>query len=36
VVHFIAYTFALPWVRTLAFTGGFIAQAIVAWQLIGH
>jgi uncharacterized MAPEG superfamily protein len=36
VVHFIAYTFALPWVRTLGFTGGFIAQAIFAWQLIGH
>jgi len=36
VVHFIAYTFALPWVRTLAFTGGFIAQAIFAWELIGH
>jgi len=36
VVHCIAYTFALPWVRTLGFTGGFIAQAIFAWQLIGH
>jgi len=36
VVHFVAYTFALPWVRTLGFTGGFIAQAIFAWQLIAR
>jgi uncharacterized MAPEG superfamily protein len=33
-VHLLAYTFALPWVRTLAFTGGFIAQAIFAWELV--
>jgi len=33
-VHLLAYTFALPWVRTLAFAGGFAAQAIFAWQLI--
>ena len=32
-VHVVAYTFALPWVRTLAFTGGFAAQAIFAWQI---
>jgi uncharacterized MAPEG superfamily protein len=34
VVHLGAYTFALPWVRTLGFTGGFIAQAIFAWELV--
>jgi uncharacterized MAPEG superfamily protein len=34
VVHVAAYTFALPWVRTLAFTAGFIAQAVVAWQVL--
>jgi uncharacterized MAPEG superfamily protein len=34
VVHAIAYTFALPWVRTLAFTVGFLAQAAVAWQIL--
>src|SRR5512143_1106192 len=28
VVHLVAYTFALPWVRTLGFAGGFVAQAI--------
>ena len=35
-VHVIAYTFAVPWVRTLAFAGGFVAQAIFAWQLLGR
>ena len=35
-VHVLAYTFALPWVRTLAFAGGFVAQAIFAWQLVSR
>jgi uncharacterized MAPEG superfamily protein len=34
VVHVLAYTMALPWVRTLAFAGGFVAQAILAWQIV--
>jgi len=34
VVHLLAYTFAVPWVRTLGFAGGFVAQAILAWQLL--
>jgi len=34
VVHAVAYTFAIPWVRTLAFTVGFLAQAAIAWQLL--
>jgi uncharacterized MAPEG superfamily protein len=33
-VHVLAYTFAVPWVRTLAFTVGFFAQATLAWQLL--
>jgi uncharacterized MAPEG superfamily protein len=33
-VHAAAYTAALPWVRTLAFTVGFGAQATLAWQLL--
>ena len=33
-VHLVAYTFALPWFRTLGFAGGFVAQAIFAWQLM--
>ena len=34
VVHAAAYTFAVPWVRTLAFAVGFFAQALIAWQLV--
>ena len=33
-VHAVAYVFAMPWVRTLAFTVGFAAQAAVAWQIL--
>ena len=36
IVHVAAYTFAVPWVRTLAFTVGFFAQATIAWQLIAR
>ena len=36
VVHALAYTFAVPWVRTLAFTVGFLAQACIAWQILVH
>jgi len=35
-VHTLAYTFAIPWVRTLAFTVGFFAQATLAWQLLAR
>ena len=30
----LAYTLAIPWVRTLAFAAGFFAQAAIAWQLL--
>ena len=33
-VHVIAYTFAIPWVRTLAFVAGFAAQVLLVLQLI--
>jgi uncharacterized MAPEG superfamily protein len=33
IVHAVAYTAALPWVRTLGFTGGFLAQMAVAWAI---
>ena len=36
VAHVVTYTFAVPWGRTLAFTVGFFAQAVVAWQLLLH
>ena len=34
VVHLLAYTFAVPWVRTLAFVVGFGSQVTLAWQLL--
>jgi uncharacterized MAPEG superfamily protein len=36
VVHGLAYTFAIPWVRTLAFAVGFFAMATLAWQLLAR
>ncbi len=35
-VHLVAYTLAWPWVRTLGFAGGFVAQALFAWQIVVH
>jgi uncharacterized MAPEG superfamily protein len=35
-IHLVSYTLALPWIRTLAFAGGFAAQAIIAWQLLAR
>ena len=34
VVHLLAFTLAVPWVRTLAFAVGFFAQATLAWQIL--
>lgn len=34
VVHATAFTFAIPFVRTLAFAVAFFAQATIAWQLL--
>ncbi len=36
VVHLAAYTFAIPWVRTLAFAAGFFAQMTFAWQILAR
>jgi uncharacterized MAPEG superfamily protein len=36
VVHVLAYTFKIPWVRTLAFLAGFAAQMIFAWELLAR
>ena len=33
--HAVVYALGLPWLRTLAFTGGFVAQMMLAWQLLG-
>lgn len=32
-VHLLAYTFAIPWVRTIAFVAGFACQIAIALQL---
>ena len=34
VVHAVAYTFAIPWVRTLSFVAGFACQAVIAWEIL--
>lgn len=34
VVHAIAYTAAWPWVRTLAFTAGWLSCVVIAWQVL--
>lgn len=34
VVHAIAYTLAVPWVRTLAFAAGFVAQVLLLLELL--
>jgi uncharacterized MAPEG superfamily protein len=34
VVHLVAYTFGVPWVRTLAFAVGFGSQLCIAWHLL--
>ena len=35
IVHALSYTFAIPWVRTLAFAVGVFCQLTLAWQLLG-
>lgn len=34
-VHAISYTFAIPWVRTVAFVVGFGCQLAIATQILG-
>jgi uncharacterized MAPEG superfamily protein len=34
VVHFLAYTFRIPWVRTLAFVVGFGCQLTLAFKIL--
>lgn len=34
VVHYLAYAFAIPWVRTLAFAAGFLCQMTLVVQII--
>lgn len=34
VAHAAAYTFAIPWVRTVAFVVGFGSQMCIAWHIL--
>lgn len=34
IVHYLAYTFAIPWVRTLAFGVGLGCQLTLAWRIL--
>lgn len=34
VVHLLAYTLAIPWVRTVGFVIGFLAQLCIAWHIL--
>jgi uncharacterized MAPEG superfamily protein len=36
VVHLLAYTAAMPWIRTLSFAVGFFCQMTLAWQLLSR
>ena len=36
VAHAVVYTAGLPWLRTLAFTVAFFAQACIAWQILAR
>jgi uncharacterized MAPEG superfamily protein len=33
-VHLLSYTFAIPWVRTIAFAAGFACQVAIVLQLL--
>lgn len=35
-VHWLAYTLAVPWVRTLTFVIGFGCQITLAWQILAN
>ena len=32
--HAVVYALGIPWLRTLAFMAGFIAQMVIAWQIL--
>jgi uncharacterized MAPEG superfamily protein len=34
VIHALAYTLAVPWVRTVSFAVGFFSQAVIAWKIL--
>jgi uncharacterized MAPEG superfamily protein len=34
--HFIAYTAGIPYLRTLIWTASWVAEMIIAWQVLAH
>jgi uncharacterized MAPEG superfamily protein len=34
--HFLAYTLGIPYVRTLVWTASWVAEMIIAWQVLAH
>jgi len=34
--HVLSYAFAIPWMRTISFTVGSIAQMVFAWALLSR
>ena len=33
-VHYIVYAFAIPWLRTISWTVGWVCTLVVAWQIL--
>ena len=36
VAHIASFTFAIPWVRTIAFSVGWACQMAIAWAILGR
>jgi len=34
--HYLALTLGIPYARTLIWTAGFVAQMMIAWQVLAH
>jgi len=34
--HFLAYTIGIPYARTLLWTAAWVAEMIIAWQVLAH
>lgn len=34
IVHYLVYTFAIPWLRTLAFAVAWVCLVVLAWQIL--
>lgn len=35
IVHYVVYALAVPWLRTLSFTVGWVCTIVVVWQVLG-